>query len=128
MSRVLAPFILLAVVGLGGCTSGTRPSRDPLAGPTARSEASGLRLIVGNRQFNDASLYATGSGGRVPLGVVPGSSRREFTIPWRSRGALQVEIEVLSVGRFLTPPVSVAPGETVQLIVEVRLRDSRLRN
>lgn len=131
MTRWTGTVTALLVASLTACTSGTRTTRDPFAPPPARggTAASGLRVEVISRQLQDVSLYVVGSAnGRTSLGIVPARGQRSFRMAWDRRAGLQIEIQTRDGYRFLTPPHTVGPGETVYLVVEQELTASRLRS
>lgn len=124
-----APGILLPLAALGllvACWAQSRPTADPFARAQWGSDRAVIDAI--NQQRQQVTLSAVGGGrSRRSIGVVAGGARRTFEISWTSRSELEVEIRLPGSIRFVTPPVSMAPGDTVHLDVQSELTQSRLR-
>ncbi len=94
MTRARATFAVLAVVLVAGCGSSGRTvsTRQPFTD----ANASTVRLIVQNRNFQDARLYYYRRGARMALGVVTGKRDAEFVIDWDFPDAMRIEINLLA--------------------------------
>jgi hypothetical protein len=114
--------VLLLVTAVAGC-GGTRA--DPMA--RGGGERDMITLRVNNLNFNDATLTLMTSGTRNRIGIVPGKSTQTFTVPWPNLQELRVQISVLAGGNFTTSPVTVGPGERVELLIQENVRASQLR-
>lgn len=123
-SRRIVALVLLLVVGATACAS-TRRADNPFRG--GGGGAATIELQVENLAFNEATLYALSTGARHTLGRVGGKETRTFTIPWRGRQRLRVEIRLLAGDEHTTNAVSIAPGETAELLIQSRVRRSYLR-
>jgi hypothetical protein len=77
-----------------------------------------VRIIVINNDFNDATLFALGSGERRRLGVVTGKTEASYVIPWRLSGPLRIEINILAAGSCTTPTIQVDPGDLLELQIQ----------
>ncbi len=85
-----------------------------------------LTLEVRNQNFYDATLYAVWQSGlRYRLGTVSGNGKRTFTFRWQSL-QLQIEIDLLSVGKHFTDPMPVDKGDELELVIEPAL-DRRIQ-
>ena len=115
MGLVGLMFLLLAAGcgGLGGAGSG--------AWDVERSGEDGFALVVDNQSFNEARLYARWNGDRRRLGSVGGNQSRTFTMAWRP-GNLRVEVDFLAAGGFVSEPVTVNPGDTIQFRIPPHAR------
>lgn len=78
---------------------------------------SNVRLNVQNRNFNDATLYViddvSDSNGRR-IGVVGGNSSARFVLDWNFASDMSIRIDTLA-GSCITPPLTVGPGEELEL-------------
>jgi hypothetical protein len=61
------------------------------------------------------------------LGTVGGKSSATYQVPWRSQETLRVRIDLLASGEYTTNPVSAAPGDQVQLVIQPEVRRSYLQ-
>lgn len=86
-----------------------------------------ITLRVNNLNFNDATLTLVTSGTRNRLGIVSGKSTQSFSVRWPNLQELRVQISVLAGGNFTTAPVTVGPGERVELLIQENVRASQLR-
>jgi hypothetical protein len=95
------------------CASGS-PTR---TGDPFSDRPTNVRLNVQNRNFNDATLYViddvSASGGRR-LGIVGGNSSARFVLEWNFASDLSIRIDTLG-GSCITPPLTVGPGEELNL-------------
>lgn len=110
VARIASLALLLSATA---CTSGfSSRSGDPFS-----DRPSNVRLSVQNRNFNDATLYiiddVSDSNGRR-IGVVGGNSSARFVLDWNFAGDLSIRIDTLG-GSCVTPPLTVGPGEELEL-------------
>lgn len=118
-----ATLALAAVVLTAGCASSGRSvnARQPFTD----ASASTVRLIVQNRNFQDARLYYFRRGARMALGVVTGKRDAEFVIDWDFPDAMQIEINLLAGPRCLTEELQVDPGDILELQIAPVFTDTR---
>jgi len=124
MKRLAAAALALALVG---CASGPIPGvqrGDDLFRPE-RPEANQVKVIVDNRNFSDARLFAVTVGKRVGLGVVGGKDSATFTIPWAYPDQLRIEIDLLSGPSCTTRSIEADPGDTLDLQIESAFNRTR---
>jgi hypothetical protein len=110
-SPTLLAAALLVPAVLAACAVPGRTASTPFDADRSTQ----IRLVVINNDFNDATLFALGSGERRRLGVVTGKSEASYVIPWRLSGPLQIEISVLAAGSCTTNEMQVDPGEVLEL-------------
>jgi len=79
-----------------------------------------LTLHVENQNFYDATLYAVSGAQRLRLGIVGGHQDGEFTFRW-SQLELRIEIDLLSVGKYLTDELPVDEGDELELQIQADL-------
>lgn len=107
------PVLLLAGIALSGCTllpRGERPA------PDARSNNEPVLLEVNNQNFQDARIYVIWDGFRERAGLVNGNTRQTLRLQSRD-GQLRVEVDFVAGGGYVTDPIQVWRGETIQLII-----------
>lgn len=80
-----------------------------------------------NLGYSHATLSAVRGTETIRMGIVSAQGARTFRVPWPGSAVLQVEIELTSGGRHLTPGRLVTPGEELELIVRPEVRNSVLR-
>jgi hypothetical protein len=103
----------IAVLGLlGGCAV-LAPSNNPFTeSPTATS----VRVDVENRNFYDATIYATTDGGSERrVGNVGGNGRRSFEMPLSATADVRFRIELLANGWCTLFPIVLNPGDALGL-------------
>lgn len=79
-----------------------------------------LTLHVDNANYYDATLYAlngVGGGYRVRLGRVVGLQQETFQFRWAHLD-LRIEIDLLSVGKYVTHSLPVSEGDDLELRIE----------
>jgi hypothetical protein len=81
-----------------------------------------IRIDVTNLNFQDATLIALRGGERHRLGTVTGKGSASYTLEWRTPQSFQIEIDLLAGGRCTTRPVTIDPGQQINLQIEVDLR------
>ncbi len=118
--RIAMGALFGAVLLLTSCL--TAPTqRSPFSGGGAREE---IRIEALNLNFNDATLWAIGGGVRRRLGVVPGKGEASFTLPWRFSQTLAIEIDLLAGDRCTTREMTTAPGDIIEVQIDLNLRRS----
>lgn len=112
--------VLLATLVGTGCLRGGASN------PFVASEGGerSIRIEVRNFNFADATLWALRGGERIRMGVVTGKTDRSFDVRWTVTLPLQIEIDLLAGDRCVTRPMSVDPGEVIQLQIAVDLASS----
>ncbi len=116
-----AIWVVLGVLfTVSACAAGTSGSQDDFNLDALDERARELTLDVENQNFYDAELYAVASGTatRQRLGYVRAYSKEVFTFPWVYASELRIEINLVSVGRYFTPPMPVEQGDELRLVVE----------
>ena len=83
-----------------------------------------VRLIVQNRNFSDARLYAVRRSARESLGVLGGKEDAEFMLDWPSPEPLRIEINMLAGPRCVTEEMQVDPGDILELQIAVVFTDT----
>jgi outer membrane biogenesis lipoprotein LolB len=76
-----------------------------------------LTLHVENQNFYDATLYAVSDAQRLRLGIVGGHQDGDFTFRWRQLD-LRIEIDLLSVGKYVTDELPVDEGDELELQIQ----------
>jgi hypothetical protein len=105
---VLATLIL----GLSACASaGQSDSREAFAS----AQPTTVRIIVQNRNFQDARLYTYRRGRRAFLGVVVGKRDQDFVINWDFPDPMYIEIDMLAGPKCFTEELLVDPGDVLEL-------------
>lgn len=116
--------LLAVVLTAPGC--GTSQD-EPRWGTDLRGRRSAeLTLRVENRQLSEATLYALSGADRLRLGTVNSMAVSRIRVPWRGFGTLQVEINILGGGRFVTAPLDAGEGYTLNLTIADPLEASEL--
>jgi hypothetical protein len=114
--RWVLPILLLALAN-GGCAGGRSK-------PSLGKEPRQATVHVANNNFADITVYVVQSGMRWRLGTVTGLSRQQFRMPRLSSDAGDLHLLADPVGgarSYLSPPVRVHPGETVDLRLHATL-------
>lgn len=102
------------LAGVAACSTFSR-------GSTTTDQSQPTVVQVDNEGFQDMDVYAVRSGQRVRLGLAPGSSKTNFTIP-------STLVNGLTSLRFIADPIggrrasvsqeiTVAPGDTVVMTI-----------
>lgn len=103
-----------------GCAGGGTPTSD---GPFAAA-ADGPQTVsihVRNLNFSEARLWAVSRGGRQRLGVIDGKGDAVYRITWAVAEPMQIEIDLLAGPRCLTEPMTVDPGDDLELQIQMDL-------
>ncbi len=118
---LVCAFVTAALVlGAAGCASGRgKPgSANPFG--QAQGEQNEVRIRVVNFNFNDANVWTmVRDTRRERLGMVTGKSEATFTVPWTFTDALRLEFDLIGGVRCVTEPLSVDPGEILELQISV---------
>jgi hypothetical protein len=108
-----ARWVVLLGVGLAGCV-GPHVLRGDRPAP--------VRVQVTNHNRRDAAIYWVASGQRVRLGTTVSNEISSFVVPGTRRsGLLDIRLSAEIIGSdhgYLTPRISVGPGETIELNLE----------
>ncbi len=105
--------IVLAILVLAGCAASARSGSEPFSGAGDRPNS--VQLVIQNRNFADARLYAIQRGRRTNLGTVGGAQDATFTLPWGFSDPLRIEINLLAGPTCTTPELIVDPGDILEL-------------
>ncbi|TVR61935.1 MAG: hypothetical protein EA422_12000 [Gemmatimonadales bacterium] len=111
--------IFLLLLSMSACASLTGAGAG--AWDAERSGEDDFTLVVDNQSFNEARIYARWNGDRRRLGSVGGNRSQTFTLPWRA-GNLRVEVDFLAAGGFVSEPVTVSPGDTIEFRIPPHAR------
>jgi hypothetical protein len=95
--------------------------------PFVEARPSTVRLLVQNRNFSDARLYAESRGERTTLGTVTGKRDAEFILDWPAHDPLQIIIDMIAGPRCTTQEMLVDPGDTLELQIAVVFSDTTCR-
>ena len=115
LRRHFPALLLTLLAGLSvvwGC-GGARAS----SGFAQGGNPSSVELEVVNRNFADVQVWAHRAGQRLRVGFVAANQSKTFTIPWRTRDGMRVELDLSNGVWCLVDEVLVDPGE--ELLVEV---------
>jgi len=107
------PALLLIGFTLSGCAMLPRGERPA---PDAVSNNEPVLLEVNNQNFQDARIYVIWDGFRERAGLVNGNTRQTLRLQSRD-GQLRVEVDFVAGGGYVTDPIQVWRGETIQLII-----------
>lgn len=122
-----APRIALTLI-LGGVLSAAAPAALLAQGPSAPTEPpvrvlgrSKTKLEVQNDNWSDIHLYLVRDGMVTSLGFMTGPGNDEVTLPtFATTPGSTIQFLVLPVGgleSYLTPAVSIDPGDELELVV-----------
>ena len=81
----------------------------------ASAQPTTVRIIVQNRNFQDARLYTYRRGRRAFLGVVTGKRDQEFVLDWDFPDPMYIEIDMLAGPKCFTEEMQVDPGDILEL-------------
>lgn len=116
---------LVLAMAAGACAPGGTGKQRPVGKP-----APPTLVVVANRNFLDMNLYVVQSGMRVRLGTVTGLSTQRFRLPRevaRHTGDLRLFADAIGGPQsYLSPPVSVRPGQSLELTLGASLNLSSL--
>ena len=114
-SLSLLSAALVAIASAGCLATGTRGG-NPLA-EDDRSERREIELLVRNQNFNQATVYASASGGSSrKVGVVGGHSQATLKFDWPF-SYIRLRIKFLAGDQVLTETMPVFPGELLELVI-----------
>lgn len=112
-----ATLLAVNVLLLAGCATTASPrSTTPFTDTVAERS---VEIIVDNRNWSDARLYAIRPGARISLGIVGGKDQDTFRMEWPIPETLQIEINLLAGPRCLTETLPVDPGDILDLQIAV---------
>ena len=113
--RIAVLCLVLTAAGLG-CTMSR--GADPFI---SQAEAR-INIEVINHNFQDVTLHAVWTGGRVRLGTVSGTRTANFMLPWNGSQELRFEIDLLASSECVTRPIWADPGDIILVEIEMRMR------
>ncbi len=113
MGRTMGRVATLLLLAALGCASGSASRAGGLFG--APSQSTTVRIVVQNRNFQDARLFTHRLGGRAILGMVGAKVDREFVLDWDIPEPLYIEIDMLTGPRCFTDELIVDPGDVLEL-------------
>ncbi|TVR60496.1 MAG: hypothetical protein EA422_13790 [Gemmatimonadales bacterium] len=111
--RLILAAVLIPILTAGCFLRSDRDNGDPFQG---RDRSGPMVLEVMNDNFNDARIYTLWNGNRRRIGTVIGKTQESFEIPV-GHGDLRVQVDFIAAGSFITDPITVWPGEVVQLVI-----------
>ena len=111
--RLLLAAVLIPLFTAGCFLRSDRGDTNPFQG---RDRSGPMVLEVMNDNFNDARIYTLWNGNRRRIGTVIGKTQGSFEIPV-GHGDLRVQVDFIAAGGFITDPLTVWPGEVVQLVI-----------
>jgi hypothetical protein len=116
-STFAGPLVCTAAFLASACGSSSRPipGQNPFAGGAAAAQ---IRIHIRNYNFYDATITALSDTGRRKLGTVGGNQNAVFTMPWTFSGRLSLEVDLLAGPTCTTEPITVSPGEDVDLQIQ----------
>lgn len=98
--------------------------------PSLGKPAPGAMVVVANHNFADINLYVVQSGMRVRLGTVTGLTTQRLRLPREvTRTVADLRIFADPIGgaqTYLSPPVRVHPGQSLELVLAASLNLSSL--
>jgi hypothetical protein len=105
--------VIATLLVAAGCasTSGGPSSGQPFVSPGPTT----VRLVVQNRNFQDARLYTYRRGTRAFLGIVAGKQDKQFVLDWDFPDPMYIEIDMLAGPRCYTEEMQVDPGDVLEL-------------
>lgn len=103
---------IVAVLGIAGCAMVTERIN-----PFAKGSSGTIRLYVENNNYHQATISALGNL-RRRIGIVGGHRSESFRIDWPGPDELQLEIDILAGGNYITNSVPLEPGETATLYIQ----------
>ena len=115
---------LLLVATLLGCSAGSLRD-DPFDSPSARPDF--VRLQVINQNFQQATVTVVSEGMRTRLGRVGGKSESTFRVRWPNSRIMRLHVQLLAGSDFQTPPLTVDPGDALELVIQNPLFNSQIR-
>ncbi len=129
MNVVARPLAAAAIIAaLAGCSTGSMSQWSANDEPLAAIDNS-TAVVVENHNWADVVVYAERNGDRRRLGMVTSMTSSNFQLPRGMRyggdGVHLVAEPIAAGGRFVTGPISVAPGQQVRLRIENQLSISQ---
>lgn len=115
-AHAMIPSLLLgAAVLLTGCASSN------VDNPFTGGGSSGLRVTVDNNHMQDVTVYLMAPSLRQRLGRVGSHQTETFSVRWTHTRELRLELDFLAGPRCYSFPVTVSPGDEVEMIVQPSL-------
>lgn len=118
LPRLLTGAVVL--LGMAACASGRgrQGTGNPFAG--SQGESREIQVHVMNFNYNDANVWTVvRDARRERLGTVTGKSDATFTVSWTFTDVLRLEFDLIGGVRCVTDPLSVDPGEIIELQISV---------
>jgi hypothetical protein len=113
MRTLRATMLALAIMlSLSACASSGSGSNSE---PFSSARPTTVRIIVQNRNFQDARLYTYRRGRKNFLGIVTGKRDAEFVIDWDFSDPMYIEIDMLAGPKCFTEELPVDPGDILEL-------------
>lgn len=109
-------ILFLLFLGLTVSACSILPRGERAAPDAAQSNREPVLLEVNNQNFQDARIYVIWDGFRERAGLVNGNTRQTLRLQSRD-GQLRVEVDFVAGGGYVTDPIQVWRGETIQLII-----------
>jgi len=104
-------FRLALLVPVSACSNLPGPENGPA--PTAD-----VSVVVENRNFSDATIYATDGDNRVRVGRVTGKTTEEFSFKWY-RSEVYMVVDFTGGGQLFSPRQVVVPGEVDRFLLVI---------
>ena len=96
--------------------------------PFQRSETEERVILrAENHNLSDARIFVRPRGRRTLLAEIRSRDQNFFEFPWPRGAPLDLEVELLTGGRYRPPPLPFNPGIRVELIIAPDVRRSTLR-
>lgn len=92
----------------------------------AAAQADSIQVFVLNENYYDARIHALfDGGGRRSMGTIPGNGGRAVVpLAWEPR-ALTFDVQFVTAGtRYLTYPIDLAPGDSIELRLPINISGS----
>lgn len=122
---VRATLALACILTIGACASSSTGSASEMEPFTNVGPETGITVVVQNRNFSDARLYALRRGARRSLGVVEGKSDAEFELDWEMTDPIQIRIDLLAGPTCTTEELRADPGDIFELQIDSDFRAMR---
>ena len=107
-------FVFGAVLaGAVGCGVSRNPRSPFIAQQDAR-----INIEIVNHNFQNLEVHALWLGRRQRLGTVYGTQTEIYMLPWDTSQEIQIEFDILAVGKCITRQIWADPGD--HLFVEVQ--------
>lgn len=124
-SRVGVLCLLASLLILSGCSGMGRFS--PGADPFRSADENQISIQVENLSSEDIRMAVLGPSRRHDLGNINPRSTNRYEVPWSSTEPLRIRIEPATGSPHNLPPVTVAPGDHLELFLHIPASRSILR-